>query len=184
MEWKLKCGWNKNNYKTRDEEKKNSTHSSKWQYCMNMETHHDRTNRNTKKNYMRIAFLASWILLACLATEWYTRNSLALTAPTIATATHKKKTHTERFKPRAVFGFWVFRFMFNLLRVVFFSLLFYSSHNWMLVLLLLCTRIVASAKRLECCCCVELFDDKWRTEKTPKKWLPCMHHLHVSVSVC
>lgn len=144
MEWANKPGrrsnieWNgssnvaETKTTTKQEMKKKKQHTLKQMTILYEYGNAPRSNEpKHKKNYMRIAFLASWILLACLATEWYTRNSLALTASTIATATHKKKTHTERFKPRAVFGFWVFRFMFNLLRVVFFfaSFLFLTQLN-------------------------------------------------------
>lgn len=157
--------------KKRDEHK----HSNKWQYCMNMETHHKRgqkTHRSSSKSFS----------LSCYDRMIYSKFVCSFTAPNNRRMLKRytaEKTNWNALS-RVLFSVLSFSFCVNLLRVVCGFFLLFSLLLFTHSLTALCVGCVAPAKRLECCCCVELFDDKWRTEKTSKKWLPCMHHLHMS----
>lgn len=74
--------------------KKNSTHSSKWQYCMNMETHHDRTNRNTKKKLYenRLSCKLNFVGLPC-DRMIYSKFSCPYCSNNCDSNTQKKNTH-------------------------------------------------------------------------------------------
>lgn len=112
--------------KKRDEHK----HSNKWQYCMNMETHHKRgqkTHRSSSKSFS----------LSCYDRMIYSKFVCSFTAPNNRRMLKRytaEKTNWNALS-RVLFSVLSFSFCVNLLRVVWFfffsSACFFSLTHWL-----------------------------------------------------